>query len=92
VVDIEDYVFTDFKSVIFTTLAGSLPQLEFSNPDNGSSQFQVDDNIKLYFDEAVKAGMGNIVISSDSDVRTIAINDTSQVLFESSGRFGTVVL
>ena len=84
VVDIEDNIFTDFKATTFTTVAGTFPQLVFSNPDNGSSEFQVNDNIELGFDEVVKAGIGNIVISSDSDVRTIAINDSSQVTFSGS--------
>jgi methionine-rich copper-binding protein CopC len=90
--DIEDNIFTDFNSITFTTIAGSLPQLRFSNPDNGSSEFQVNDNIELHFDEAVKAGTGNIIISSDSDVRTIAINDTSQVTFDSFDSFRTVII
>jgi len=81
VVDIEDNIFTDSNSRTFTTIAGSLPLLVSSNPDNGSSEFQVNRNIELRFDEVVKAGIGNIVISSDSDTRTIAINDTSQVSF-----------
>ena len=89
VVDIEGNAFTDFNPRTFAPVAGSLPKLEFSNPENGSSEFQVNDNIELRFDEAVKAGIGNIVISSDSDVRTIAINDTNQVTFD---RFGTVII
>jgi methionine-rich copper-binding protein CopC len=89
VVDIEDNILTDFNSITFTPIAGSLPQLVSSNPDNGSNEFQVSDNIELRLDEAVKAGIGNIVISSDSDVRTIAINDTSQVSFD---RFGFVII
>ncbi|MCH9639024.1 MAG: Ig-like domain-containing protein [Betaproteobacteria bacterium] len=92
VVDIEGNAFTDFNPRTFAPVAGSLPKLEFSNPENGSSEFQVNDNIELRFDEAVKAGIGNIVISSDSDVRTIAINDSSQVSFNSSLRFGTVII
>ncbi|MCH9639639.1 MAG: Ig-like domain-containing protein [Betaproteobacteria bacterium] len=89
VADTEDNIFTGFNSITFTTITGSLPQLEFSHPVNGSSEFQVNDNIELRFDEAVKAGTGNIVISSDSDVRTININDTSQVSFD---RFDTVII
>ncbi len=89
VVDIEDNVFTDFNPTTFTTVAGSLPQLISSNPNNGTEEFQVNNNIGLRFDEAVKAGTGNIIISSDSDVRTIAINDTTQVTFD---RFGAVVI
>ncbi len=92
VADIEDNIFTNFNPTTFTTIAGSLPQLVSSNPDNGASEFQVNGNIELRFDEAVKAGIGSILISSDSDVRTIDINDTSQVLFDSSVRFGTVII
>jgi len=89
VVDIEGNIFTDSNSRTFTTIAGSLPQLVSSNPVNGSSEFQVNRNIELRFDEIVKAGLGNIVISSDSDTRTIAINDTSQVTFD---QFGFVII
>lgn len=44
--------------------------------------FSIDGNIQLHFDEAVKAATGNIVISNGTDVRTIAIDDVSQVTFE----------
>ena len=88
-VDIEDNIFINFNPTTFTTIAGSLPHLVSSNPDNGTSEFQVNRNIELRFDEAVKAGIGDVVISSDSDVRTIAINDTNQVTFD---RFGTVII
>ncbi|MBL0010021.1 MAG: Ig-like domain-containing protein [Nitrosomonas sp.] len=59
--------------------------LAWSNPGDDSTNFQVDSNIALYFDETVKAGStGNIVISNGSDTRTIAIDDASQVTFDGS--------
>ncbi len=82
VIDIEDNIFTNFNPTPFTTVAGSPPQLRFNIPDNDSSEFQVSDNIELFFDEDVIAGIGNIIISSGLDMRAIAINDISQVTFD----------
>jgi len=46
------------------------------------STFKIDDEIVFfYFDEAMSAGKGNIVISSGTDTRYIDVNDTSQVTF-----------
>ncbi|OQW41227.1 MAG: hypothetical protein A4S08_02555 [Proteobacteria bacterium SG_bin4] len=73
----------------FTTI-NSDPRLTWSNPGDEATDFQVDSNIELNFDEAVKPGnTGNIVISNGSDIRTIAINDASQVTF---GDYGNVVI
>ncbi|PQJ95523.1 beta strand repeat-containing protein [Chromatium okenii] len=54
------------------------------NPANNvddSTTFPVNDSITLTFAENMKAGVGNIIISSTdgSDVRTIPVSDTSQV-------------
>ncbi|MGZ0020237.1 Ig-like domain-containing protein [Nitrosomonas sp. wSCUT-2] len=66
----------------FTTISSD-PLLNWSNPGDEAIDFQVDSNIELYFDEAVKPGnTGNILISNGSDTRTIAINDASQVTFD----------
>ena len=87
VVDVENNIFSDFNPITFTTVAGVLPQLPSpSNPIRDPDEFPINDNIELNFNEVVKAGIGNIVISSDSDVRTIAINDTSQVTFSGFSR------
>ena len=47
----------------------------------------VGSNINLYFNEEIKPADGNIVISNGTDIRTISINDSSQVTFSSS-KFG----
>lgn len=47
----------------------------------GPQEFKIDDTFKLYFDEEVVPGSGNIIISNGSDTRTIAINDASQVTY-----------
>jgi len=93
VVDVENNIFTNSNPITFTTIAGVLPQLlSPDEPINDPDEFQVDDNLELLFNEAVKAGIGNIVISSDSDVRTIAINDTSQVTFINGFSTGRVII
>jgi methionine-rich copper-binding protein CopC len=77
---------SDDTALDFSTIP-SEPQLTGSNPWDDSTDFQVDQNIELYFNEQVKSGgSGNIVISNGTDTRTIAINDTSQVSFDSSNR------
>ena len=53
-----------------------------SNPRDGSSTFKADDDITLRFNEAIKAGAGNLVFSNGSDTRVIAINDKNQVTFD----------
>jgi len=75
---------SDDTTLNFTTIPTN-PILAWSNPGDDSTNFQVDSNIALYFDETVKAGStGNIVISNGSDTRTIAIDDASQVTFDGS--------
>ena len=61
---------------------GSGPLLSWSNPWDDFTDFQVDSNIELSFDEAIKPGTGNVIISNGSDTRTISINDSSQVIFD----------
>ena len=63
----------------FTTIASN-PLLIYSDPTNNGS-LKSDEDITLFFDEAVTAGAGNIVLSNDSETRTIAIDDASQVSF-----------
>ena len=53
-----------------------------SNPRDGSSTFKADDDITLRFNEAIKAGAGNLVFSNGSDTRVIAIDDKNQVTFD----------
>ncbi|MDV6347255.1 Ig-like domain-containing protein [Nitrosomonas sp. Is35] len=75
---------SDDTTLDFSTIT-SEPRLSSSNPDDNSSDFQVNGDIQLFFNEIVQAGSsGNIVISNGSDTRTIAINDASQVTFNGS--------
>jgi methionine-rich copper-binding protein CopC len=69
------------NALIFRTTFPSDPRLEYSFPSNGDTEFQIDRNIELYFDENVVAGSGDILISNGTDTRTISIDDTSQVTF-----------
>lgn len=75
---------SDDKTLNFTTIPAT-PLLWNSNPWDDSVDFQVDSNIEFYFDEAVLAGSGAIIISNGADTRTIDINDTSQVTFDGYG-------
>ncbi|SDW91348.1 Ig-like domain-containing protein [Nitrosomonas oligotropha] len=77
---------SDDTSLNFTTIPSN-PLLTSSSPVDNASDVAVGDNIALYFNEAIKPAIGHIVISSDSDTRTISINDSSQVTFSSS-KFG----
>jgi methionine-rich copper-binding protein CopC len=77
----------DDTTLNFTTTSN--PLLWDSNPWSGSAEFQVDSNIELHFDEAVKAGNGNIIISNESDIRIIDVNDASQVTFD---EYGSVII
>jgi len=85
VTDVSDHAYAginDDTTLNFSTISSD-PQLSFSNPWDNSTEFQVDQNIELYFNEQIKLGSsGNIVISNGSDTRTIAINDASQVTFD----------
>ena len=80
--DIAGNPFAGINNVAFTTI-NSDPQLVFSNPEN-KSILKVDDNIELFFNEMITAGSGNIIISNGSDTRTIAINDSNQIAFDTT--------
>ncbi len=61
------------------------PLLMSSSPADADTGVAVGSNIVLIFDEAVKAGVGYIVISSGPlDLQYIAIDDTTQVTFSGS--------
>ncbi len=79
ITDNADHGYQGLNDFSFTTIASN-PLLIDSNPIN-NGQLKIDEDITLFFGEAVAAGAGNIVLSSDSDTRTIAIDDTSQVSF-----------
>lgn len=60
----------------------SLPGLTVFKPTTGTSNVGIGSNLYLKFDQSVKAGAGNIVLSNGADdTRTIAVGDASQVTF-----------
>ena len=65
-----------------TAAATPQPVLISSNPANGSSDFKADADIELHFNEAVRAGTGNLVLSNGIDTRKIALDDKNQVTFD----------
>ncbi|NBQ69869.1 MAG: hypothetical protein EBU46_14025, partial [Nitrosomonadaceae bacterium] len=80
---------SDDTALDFSTISSD-PQLFWSNPLDNATDFQVDNNIQLFFNEAVQAGSnGNIIVSDGSDTRTISINDSSQVTFDG---YGSVII
>ncbi len=70
---------SDPTTLNFTTIPTD-PLLDFSDPSDNST-FNIDNDIRLFFNENVTAGNGDIVISNSTDTRTIDINDTSQITF-----------
>lgn len=76
---------------ITITAPGSPLSLVGSSPSDAASGVATNSNIALTFNEAVKAGTGNLVIhrmTDGSTVATIAANDTTQVTF--SGNVATI--
>jgi uncharacterized protein YjiK/methionine-rich copper-binding protein CopC len=60
----------------------SLPGLTIFKPTTGTTNVGIGSNLYLKFDQAVKAGSGNIVLSNGADdTRTISVGDASQVTF-----------
>lgn len=62
-----------------TTTDKTSPKLVSSTPKVNGNAVKVAQNIILNFDETIKAGNGNIVISNGHDTRIIAITDKSQI-------------
>ena len=62
------------------TVSSAAPAIWWSNLSSEST-LKVDSEITFYFNQGVKAGSGDIVISNGSDTRMIDITDTSQVTF-----------
>ncbi len=81
IADLAGNAFAGLSDTSFTTIPSN-PLLLRSNPTDVEQVLEADDNIKLYFDEIVTAGNGNIVISNGVDTRIIDISDTSQVTFD----------
>ncbi|MDV6346638.1 Ig-like domain-containing protein [Nitrosomonas sp. Is35] len=65
------------------TVSSTAPSLWWSYLSSDST-LKVDSGITFYFNEAIKAGSGYIIISNGSDTRAIDITDTSQVEFTNS--------
>ncbi len=79
ITDTAGHAYSGLDNFDFVTTT-SEPQLLESNPIDGST-IKIDGEIHLHFDEYVVAGIGDIVLSSDTDTRVISINDISQVNF-----------
>lgn len=63
----------------------SLPGLTVFKPTTSNSNVGIGSNLYLTFDQAVKAGAGNLVLSNGAgDTRTIPVTDTPQVTFNGS--------
>lgn len=83
IIDETDHPNTGALSSFYQTAPAILqPTLYGSNPGDGSSNFEADDDIELRFTGAVKAGVGNLVLSNGTDTRIIAIDDKHQVTFD----------
>ncbi|MEN9897125.1 MAG: hypothetical protein RLZZ66_774 [Pseudomonadota bacterium] len=59
----------------FNTVDTLAPILATSSPLANSSNFAVNSNIVLTFNEKIQAGIGNITLESNTDLRTISILD-----------------
>jgi uncharacterized protein YjiK len=74
------------SALSFTTIGTvdhAVPTLNSTAPVNGATGI-IGSHFTLFFNEAVQAGTGNIVISNGVDTRTISIADTTQVKFNGS--------
>lgn len=63
----------------FSTVDTLAPTLVSSTPADNTADLTQDTSIVLRFSEAVKLGSGNFTLSNGTDVRTIAVTDTSKV-------------
>ncbi|MBV5304695.1 MAG: Ig-like domain-containing protein, partial [Chlorobium sp.] len=77
---------TPVQAAIIVTPVNDVPTLTSSTPSDNATNVAVFSNIVLSFSEAVQAGSGNIIITADtsSDVRQIAVTDSSQVAINGS--------
>ena len=80
ITDTAGNAFAGIDEATFTTTAD--PLLTESYPSDDSTYFEINEDINLYFDEVVVAGSGDIIISNGADTRIIAIDDASQVQFQ----------
>ena len=72
---------SDDTTLNFNTIDTIAPALISSAPIDNATAVLIDQEISLVFSESILAGTGDIIISSDdnSDIRTIAVTDSSQV-------------
>ncbi|MEI6029835.1 MAG: Ig-like domain-containing protein [Synechococcaceae cyanobacterium ELA739] len=84
-----DLAYSDIESISFNGSAYAFssfidntpPVLASSTPADDAQGVALASNINLIFSENVKAGTGFLVLSNGTDVRSINITDTSQVVF-----------
>ncbi|UPJ51762.1 choice-of-anchor I family protein [Bradyrhizobium sp. 200] len=80
ITNVERFEFADRTLTAAELTDATGPTLTGATPADNATVVAAGNNIVLTFDEAVAAGTGNIVISNGAgDIRTIAINDASQV-------------
>ena len=74
---IQDVVGNKFagKSFTFDTVDTIAPVLKTTNPTNGSKLVSVNRDISFTFNEKIKLGDGNIILSNGTDVLKISVND-----------------
>lgn len=84
VIDTTGHAYAGFdnpQTDTFNTISAN-PLLTGSYFANEPTQFQVDSDFQLYFDETVIPGAGSIIISNGVDTRIIDIHNTSQIIFD----------
>lgn len=64
---------------VSTSVDTTAPTLASASPADNSSRVAVGANIVVSFSEDIRAGAGNIVLTSASETRTISVADASQV-------------
>ncbi|MEO5340940.1 MAG: putative Ig domain-containing protein [Magnetococcus sp. MYC-9] len=64
----------------YTLQVTTAPTLLFTTPEDDSVGVGTGSNLQLYFSEAVVAGIGRFILSDGTDVRSIDVNDASQVM------------
>ena len=79
--DLGDRLFAGASDLNFNTIDTLPPELIGTVPLDNTIEVTVDKNISLTFSEKIQAGTGDIILSSDdgTDIRTIAITDSSQI-------------
>ncbi|MEI6746774.1 MAG: Ig-like domain-containing protein, partial [Methylococcaceae bacterium] len=89
---IQDVVGNKFagKSFTFDTFDTIAPVLKTTNPTNGSKLVSVNRDISFTFNEKIKLGDGNIILSNGSDVLKISVNDPQVSVSGTKLRFNPI--